>query len=124
MDELAQLRGQKDGAYHERNQLVAVLSKLFPSHLMIHPAADTTWEDGWRTIVCVHTPTVNAVWHFHDSERDLVSHLDDSTVVCAGWDGRSPAEKYERLAQLSDKRVLPLAAIVFGKRVAARPHLL
>jgi hypothetical protein len=96
-----QLRAQKDAAYHERNQLVAALSKLFPSHLLIHPAADATWEDGWRTIVCVHTPLINATWHIHDSERELVAHLEGSTLACAGWDGHSSEEKYQRLSKIA-----------------------
>jgi len=100
-EEVTILRAQKNAAYSERNQLVAALSKLFPSHLLIHPAADVTWEEGWRTIVCIHLPAGQAAWHFHDSERHLLSHLKDSDVPeCAGWDGHTTEEKYQRLSQL------------------------
>jgi hypothetical protein len=58
----------KDQAYSERNQLVAFLSRLYPSHLKTHPATDTDWESDWRTIVCIHSPAGQLTWHIHDSE--------------------------------------------------------
>jgi hypothetical protein len=103
---LEELRRQKNNAYHERDQLVAAISKLFPSHLLIHPAVDAAWEEGWRTIVCVHLPAGQATWHIHDSERELVAHLEDVNLLgCRGWDGHTTEEKYRRLAQLENDRV-------------------
>jgi|SRR5277367_2277168 len=96
-----QLRTQKNIAYHERDLLVAALSKLFPSHLLIHPLNDETWDVEWRTIICVHLPTGQAMWHIHDSERCLFTHLDGMNVtICHGWDGHTTEEKYERLTKL------------------------
>ncbi len=46
--ENAGLVEQKDGAYSERNQLVAALSKLLPAWLERHPDDDVDWEDDWR----------------------------------------------------------------------------
>lgn len=91
-------RAAKDVAYSERNKMVAVLSRLFYSHLTRHSEEDTEWEDDWRWIVCVHTPAGQAAWHIHDSER----HLFESLPVDANdWDGHTTEEKYERLMNLA-----------------------
>src|ERR1035437_1329232 len=88
------LTRQKDGAYRERDQLVALLSKVFPSHLAIH---EKEWEEevGWSNIVCVHLPTGDASWHIPDSELPMFSHL---VVRESHFDGHTTEEKYERLA--------------------------
>ena len=87
----------KDQAYWERNQLVAVLSKLFPAHRAIHPTEDTDWEDDWRTIICIHTPAGQATWHIHSSETKYFEHL---PIGDEHWDGHTTEEKYKRLANL------------------------
>ena len=98
IDQLQDARAEKDFAYHERDMLVSALSKVYPSHVARHPDSDETWEDEFRTIVCVHLPTGQATWHVHDSEAGLFSHL-----VSGGehWDGHLTAEKYDRLSALS-----------------------
>src|SRR5262245_18216190 len=45
-------------AYRERNELVAFLSRLYPSHLARHPESDDAWDPAWRTIVCIHAETL------------------------------------------------------------------
>ncbi len=88
----------KDAAYHERDLLVALVSKLFPSHLARH---EGEWEDDWRNIVCVHLPTGQATWHIHDSELSDFAHLG----LCAGhWDGHTTDEKYERVRHVEGLR--------------------
>lgn len=99
-EELHAARAQKDGAYRERDMLVAALSKSYPSHLARHPDSDTTWEDAWRHIVCVHLPTGQATWHLHDSEWFLFTHLTYREPACPGWDGHGTTEKYARLSSL------------------------
>lgn len=91
-------RRQKDGAYAERNQLVAGLSKCFPSSLERHPDDDQTWENDWRWIVFIDLPTGQASWHIHDSELPQFDHLlrDQGRK----WDGHTNEEKYQRLAAL------------------------
>lgn len=115
------LRKQKDYAYYERNQLVAALSKLFPSWLERHPDSDTTWENDWRTIVYIMIPTRvvwgdgrNHVpedrqyaprqlsWHIHDSEVKYFSHL--QMREGNSWDFHTNEEKYERLRNIRVKR--------------------
>lgn len=46
----------KDLIYWERNQLVAHLSKIYPSWLEKHPLEDTHWENDWRNIIFIETP--------------------------------------------------------------------
>lgn len=92
------LREVKDGAYSERNKLVAALSKLFPSWLEDHDAADTKWENDWRNIVFINFPTGQASWHIHDSELPQFSHL--SRLCGNSWDGHTNDEKYARIAAL------------------------
>jgi hypothetical protein len=98
---LESLAAQKDGAYAERNKLVAALSKLLPSHLARHPDEDTAWEDDWRWIVVINGPAGQMTWHIHDSEREQFNHLDVQTFT---WDGHTTDEKYRRLAMLQSWR--------------------
>lgn len=85
---------QKDQAYWERNQLVILLSKIFPSHLCKHDEKDLNWEKDWRWIVCVHTPHGQCAWHIHDSERHYFVHL---PIKTNHWDGHTTEQKYDRL---------------------------
>lgn len=103
----------RQNAYHERNELVAFLSRIYPSHLSKHyPDPDPLWDTEWGTVVCVHigerprplrnTGWVelveeNLCWHIHDSEIPLFSHLE---MRENDWDGSDTAEKYERLRSL------------------------
>lgn len=100
--EMEKLEKVKDGAYWERNQLVAALSKVFPSWLEKHPAEDKAWEDDWRNIVFIQLPTGQASWHIHDSELKNFAHLQQKEGN--SWDGHSVEEKYKRIEQFSKKR--------------------
>lgn len=96
-DEIEELRAEKHGAYAERNQLIAALSKIWPAHLADHPADDASWDDEWRTIVCIHSPMGQLTWHIKSSERPLFAHLRHDQNH---WDGHSSEEKYRRLSDL------------------------
>lgn len=104
MTELAKdfedLRRRKDEAYTERNQLVAVLSKLWPSHLCIHPEADKDWDSEWRTIVCIHSPVGQLTWHIHHTHIYLFYHL---PILANHWDGHTTADKYQRLREFGQQ---------------------
>lgn len=99
----------KNQAYSERNQLVALLSKLFPASLERHNEADKEWEDDWRWIVFIDfgmrgteygqkVPGVLS-WHIHDSELSRFDHLPRQKGVHT-WDGHTTMEKYVRLADV------------------------
>jgi hypothetical protein len=87
----------KDGAYRERDKLVAALSVFFPAWLERHPEEEE-WEDDWRWTVFIlgDAPSGQMAWHIHDSELPLFDHLQRSKGH--RWDGHSTEEKYERLA--------------------------
>lgn len=93
--DLLRFREERDKAYRERDQLVAVLTKLWPSHLSLDPHSDD--EDEFRYVVCVHTPMGQATWHIHESELPLFEHLYEAPDH---WDGHTTDEKYERLAKM------------------------
>lgn len=118
--ELAALKGHKDGAYAERDQLVCALSKLFPASLERHPDSDITWANDWRWVVfidipvteptvygdarnvlgpCYETTVKQVSWHIHDSELGNFDHL--LRLTGKVWDGHTTPEKYARLAALS-----------------------
>lgn len=94
-EEVKYLRERKRTAYHERNQLVAFVSALYPSSLGRHPEEDLEWEDDWRWIVFVDGPGGQMSWHIHDSELLLFSHVPRDQVRV--WDGHDTEEKYRRL---------------------------
>ena len=93
---------EKDSIYHERDCVVAALSKCFPSYLAQHPKEDTEWEHDWRTIVFIELPTGQVSWHIHDNERWLFKHLPFKKGN--GWDGHTTKEKYNRLNRLSPNK--------------------
>lgn len=103
----AALQAQKDAAYHERNQLVAALSKIFPASLERHPAQEV-WDDDWRWIVFIDLPTGQASWHIHDTELALFAHL--PRLAGRKWDGHTSAQKYDRLAEIIPVRFRPQPA--------------
>lgn len=103
----------KDQAYWERNQLVAALSKIYPSCLSKHPLSDKSWDKEWRNIVYITIPVecnprgfapecymeygvqqLQLSWHLHDDDVVYFKHL---PRVKTQWDGHSTIEKYERL---------------------------
>lgn len=96
--EIKALRKQKDGAYTERNQCVALLAKCFPSWLERHDENDKEWEDDWRNIVFIDLPTGQASWHIHDSEMSLFEGL--ARLSIHSWDGHTTEEKYARMARV------------------------
>lgn len=103
----------KDQAYWERNQLVAALSKIYPSSLGKHPISDKTWDKDWRNVVyitipveCVHflpmslpyiVKPLQLSWHLHNDDVVYFKHLRRSKTK---WDGHTTDQKYDRLKNL------------------------
>lgn len=94
------LAHSKWNAYYERNQLVAFISKLYPSHLSRHPESDKAWENDWRWIICIHSPAGQLTWHIHDSEKKHFKHLKEKPEH---WDGHTTPQKYARLKRIKSK---------------------
>jgi hypothetical protein len=90
------LRDDLDGAYLERNRIVAALAASYPSG--IKKTAIDGWDDAWHNCVYIDLPTGQASWHYHDREAKLFSNLPAYYGV---WDGHTTEEKYQRLAALA-----------------------
>jgi hypothetical protein len=92
-DALTSMELRKDAAYTERNNLVALLSKLFPAGNK--RTAIEGWSEDWHGCVYIDLPTGQASWHYHDSQAYLFDHLPEYP---GEWDGHTTAEKYARIA--------------------------
>lgn len=97
-------RASKDGAYRERDQVVALAARMaavlrWPAWLGRHEdkPGDPPWDDDWRNIVFIELPSGQVSWHIHDSELPLVRFLPSALSLAAKpWDGHDTAEKYRR----------------------------
>lgn len=98
MSNIEELEQSKNQAYWERNQLVALLSKLYPAWLEGHPESDASWDKDWMTIVMIQTPEGQASWHIHDDDIPYFAHLKKRDGN--SWDGHTTEEKYDRLRRL------------------------
>jgi hypothetical protein len=98
-DKYVNLGKQKDAAYAERNQAVALIARM-AHHFGLkvgvaqHPYDDESWERDWRTIVFIDLPTGQVSWHFHDSEKRLLIGLPGYEKE---WDGHDTGSKYARV---------------------------
>ena len=93
--EVADLRTRKDGAYEERNRVVAALARLYPAGLK--RTAIEGWRAEWHGCVYIDLPTGQVSWHYHDSQAYL---FDGLKPYAGAWDGHTTEEKYRRLAAL------------------------
>jgi len=86
------IRARKDAAYEERNRVVALLARLFPSGL--GPTDIEGWDPEWNGCVYIDLPTGQVSWHFHDSQAHLFAGI---PAYQGEWDGHTTEEKYRRL---------------------------
>jgi hypothetical protein len=103
-DELAAMTERKDGAYLERNRVVAALAKCFPSG--IARTAIEGWSEDWHGCVYIDLPTGQVSWHYHDSQAYLFECL---PPYAKPWDGHDTEEKYRRVAALLPRELPELA---------------
>jgi len=89
---IEKLEAARDGAYTERNRLVAFLASIYPSG--VKKTAIPGWDEAWHGCVYIDFPIGQASWHFHDNEAHLFAHL---PPYDGEWDGHTTEEKYERL---------------------------
>lgn len=94
-NEIERLRADKNGAYTERNKLVAALSKMFPAG--VSKTDIPGWSPEWHGCVYIDLPTGQVSWHFHDDDAGLFAHLEPYP---GEWDGHDTPEKYRRLAAI------------------------
>jgi hypothetical protein len=102
--EAAQLRvrledteAERDGAYRERAQLLALLATM-TRHPVIAPAPDVD-EPGWQ-ILYLSIGGRQATWHIAPRDADLFTHVENAgpNDPRAIWDGHTTEEKYRRIA--------------------------
>jgi hypothetical protein len=88
------LEARKDGAYLERNRVVAALARCFSFSGTARTAIEG-WSEDWHGCVYIDIPFVGQVsWHFHDTQAWL---FEDLPPYQGGWDGHDTDEKYRRL---------------------------
>lgn len=92
----------KDGAYEERNRLVAALAAVFPSYRT--RTAIEGWSEDWHGCIYVDLPTGQCSWHFHDSQAHLFTHVPERPCQ---WDGHTTEEKYRRVAAFASSSPAP-----------------
>lgn len=93
--ELAETKAALDGAYTERNRLVAFLARQYRSGT--RRTAIEGWDPCWHGCVFVDTPEGQMSWHYHDRDSWLFSGLPPYSET---WDGHTTIQKYARLATL------------------------
>ena len=91
-DRIEKLEEARDGAYTERNRLVAFLASIYPSG--VKRTAIPGWDEAWHNCVYIDLPVGQASWHYHNDEAHLFAHLPPYE---SEWDGHTTEEKYERL---------------------------
>lgn len=79
-----------DSVYEERNRLVALLARMFPSGC--RRTAIESWDPEWHNCVYIDFPWGQASWHFHDRDAYLFEGLPEYQ---GQWDGHTTQEKYE-----------------------------
>lgn len=96
--EVDQLNKTKDNAYSERNKLVCLLTKLFPSSIEDHVLKEgEPWDEEWRKVIFIDLPTGQCTWHIHRDELPMFAHLTSQGRI---WDGHTTEEKYKRIANM------------------------
>jgi hypothetical protein len=81
-----------DKVYDERNHLVALLARMYPSGLK--RTAIENWDPEWHNCVYIEFPWGQASWHFHDRDAYLFQGLPE---YHRQWDGHTTEQKYEAI---------------------------
>lgn len=92
-------RKRKDDAYEERNRVVALLARMFPSGTKRTDIPG--WDAEWHGCVYIDLPTGQVSWHYHDSQAHLFADL---PPYKGEWDGHDTPEKYRRIEALKETR--------------------
>ena len=85
-------KASKDQAYLERNTLVALLARLYPSGL--RPTAIEGWNPAWHNCVYIDLPSGQISFHYHDDLAHLFQGLPAYTKP---YDGHDKATVMKRI---------------------------
>ena len=102
LDERDEARQRKDAGYLERNQVVALLARLFPSG--IRQTAIEGWDEEWHGCVYIDLPTGQVSWHYHDSHAHLFADL---PPYFEEYDGHTTEAKYKRVQAVDAADLVP-----------------
>lgn len=80
-----------DEVYWQRNRLIAMLARIFPSKLFMPPPEDG--DDAWP---CVFIQLPTGQISFHIPEKELVQFMGIPKTGENPWDGHSDEEKWRR----------------------------
>jgi len=96
-DRANQAEAERDRAYRERAQLLALLAAMTHQPAIV-PAADVEGP-GWQ-ILYLYIGGRQASWHIAPRDADLFTHVQDrdESSPLAWWDGHTTEEKYARIA--------------------------
>lgn len=117
-DELAEMRDRKDQAYLERNHLVAVLARLYPSGT--RPTTLPGWDAEWHGCVYIDLPDDQQIsYHYHHSQAALFQNLPPYTKP---YNGHTKDMVHTSLESLwTWNRLIP-AQWLYDWLAAARTH--
>jgi hypothetical protein len=91
-------RRHRSKAYAERNELIAVLARLWESHLM--PVSGTLGTLTKRSVVCIHSPAGLLCWVITEEEAD--EYFKPMKRIAANhWDKSTRGQRSKRLAELT-----------------------
>lgn len=96
--ELEEMRARKDGAYEERNRVVALAASMALAlgyKAGVKKTAIEGWDDEWHNCCYIDLPHGQVSWHYHDDHAHLFENL---PAYEATWDGHDTPMKYERVA--------------------------
>lgn len=87
-----------DQGYRERNLLVSLLARIYPSG--IRATEIEGWEPEWNNCVYIDLPTGQVSYHYHDSEKSLFSELPAYTKP---YDGHDKDTANDRILALTSR---------------------
>ncbi len=79
---IKQLYSEKNGAYKQRNECVAMMAKMaiqLGYDVWQHKTTIEGWDKAWHNCVYIELPTGQVSWHFHDSEAQLFSFVSEKS---------------------------------------------
>ncbi|MFC9874829.1 hypothetical protein [Nocardia salmonicida] len=100
-DQLIRAQHERDKAYRDRAEILAVLARLFPAYL-VHDADPNAPE--WA-VLFITTEVGQLSWHIAPADTPLFHpdlHLSAADPWAPKWDGHTDTEKSARLRNLAD----------------------
>ena len=90
------VKEQMDKVYTERAELLAWLTKIYPSYM-----ADDKNLEGFGKLVVINSPKGQLSWHISKNDLHLFDHLEINSLHV--WDGHNTEEKYKRIQEITVK---------------------